>query len=178
MIRIPPERNLKNAAYLPRFPGEYAERGHRAGHLCLQARGHGGGQAHHLPGHSDDCADGVCGHPNNLNGYSEARSILDVSVAQSTREGFHPIENRRIRKENRQLRSIGEKSFNERLSTYGHLKDSIRKSIDPALGDIADEDILASHGWAQMMAVSNSEFSKSQGVYQAMMKLAGFNKTS
>ena len=113
---------------------------------------------------------------NNLNGYSEARSILDVSVAQSTREGFHPIENRRIRKENRQLKSIGEKSFNERQNTYGHLKDSIRKSIDPALGDIADEDILASHGWAQMMAVSNSEFSKSQGVYQAMMKLAGFNK--
>lgn len=114
---------------------------------------------------------------NDLNGYSEARSILDVSVAQNTREGFHPIENRRIRKENRQLKSIGEKSFNERLSTYGYLKDSIKKNVDPALGDIADEDILASHGWAQMMAVSNSEFSKSQGVYQAMMKLAGFNKS-
>lgn len=113
---------------------------------------------------------------NGLNGYSQASSILDVSLAKDTLEGHHPIENRRIRKLNKQLNALTEKSIAERENTYKHLKDAIQSNVDPILGQIADDDILASHGWAQMMAVSNNEFSKTQGAYQALMKMAAFNK--
>ena len=116
------------------------------------------------------------GETNNLQGYSAATTLTEVEQAKrTTQEGFHPIENRSIRRENKRKGAVSKASLQKRQEVYDEITEMVRGSKG-ANSAIDDSDIMIHQGLARVKSMEQKQFSSTQGFQKAALATAGFAK--
>lgn len=116
------------------------------------------------------------GETNNLQGYSAATTLTEVEEAKrTTQEGFHPIENRTIRKDNKRKGAVSRASVQKRQQAYDEITELV-KSERGAGSAINDSDIMIHQGLARVKSMEQKQFSSTQGFQKAALATAGFAK--
>lgn len=109
---------------------------------------------------------------NGLQGYDSAKTLIEVEEAQRATEGFHPVENLQIRKQNKRKGALSRASVEARKSNYDDITKAVREA--GTVGD--DSEILIHRGLARVKSVEQQQFSSRQGFEKMVLSIAGFSK--
>ena len=121
--------------------------------------------------------------PNGLSGYTNATTITLAGTSDVGVEGFHPIKNASIRRQNRKAGTVNKGSVKARELNLKELLGRVDSASGMAEGKSAKygakyaaEDMLVQESLAAIKSVEQRQFSSNQSMQMALLKVSGFSK--